>query len=50
MEAPVLHRESATKAGMAEISGFSLDFKQTVGLGAALHGEAGGNHEHGLAQ
>ena len=43
-------KEAAAKTGMAEISGFALDFKQTVGFGAALHGETGGNHEHGLAQ
>jgi hypothetical protein len=43
-------KEGAAKTGMAEISGFALDFKQTVGFGAALHGESGGNHEHGLAQ
>jgi len=43
-------KEGAAKTGMAEISGFALDFKQTVGFGAALHGEIGGNHEHGLAQ
>jgi hypothetical protein len=41
---------AAAKTGIAEISGFALDFKQAVGLGAALHGETGGNHEHGLAQ
>ena len=50
-EAPVpTVKEAAAKTGMAEISGFALDFKQTVGFGAALHGETGGNHEHGLAQ
>ena len=43
-------QEAAAKTGMAEISGFALDFKQAVGFGAALHGEIGGNHEHGLAQ
>jgi hypothetical protein len=43
-------KQAAAKTGMAEISGFALDFKQTVGFGAALHGEIGGNHEHGLAQ
>ena len=43
-------KEGAAKTRMAEISGFALDFKQTVGFGAALHGETGGNHEHGLAQ
>jgi hypothetical protein len=43
-------KEGAAKTGMAEISGFALDFKQTVGFGAALHGESGGKHEHGLAQ
>jgi hypothetical protein len=43
-------KEGAAKTGMAEISGFALDFKQTVGFGAALHGESGGNHEHALAQ
>jgi hypothetical protein len=41
---------AAAKTGIAEISGFALDFKQAVGFGAALHGETGGNHEHGLAQ
>ena len=50
-EAPVpAVKLAAAKTGMAEISGFALDFKQTVGFGAALHGETGGNHEHGLAQ
>jgi hypothetical protein len=50
-EAPVpTLKEAAAKTGMAEISGFASDFKQTVGFGAALHGETGGNHEHGLAQ
>jgi hypothetical protein len=50
-EAPVPKSKApAAKTGMAEISGFALDFKQAVGLGAALHGETGGNHEHGLAQ
>jgi hypothetical protein len=43
-------KQAAAKTGMTEISGFALDFKQTVGFGAALHGEIGGNHEHGLAQ
>lgn len=43
-------KEAAAKTGMAEISGFALDFKQTVCFGAALHWESGGNHEHGLAQ
>jgi hypothetical protein len=42
-------KEGAAKTGMAEISGFALDFKQSVGFGATLHGEIGGNHEHGLA-
>lgn len=50
-EAPVpAVKLAAAKTGIAEISGFALDFKQAVGLGAALHGETGGNHEHGLAQ
>jgi hypothetical protein len=50
-EAPVpIAKEAAAKKGMAEISGFALDFKQAVGFGAALHGEIGWNHEHGLAQ
>ena len=50
-EAPMpTAKEAAAKTGMAEISGFALDFKQAVGFGAALHGETGGNHEHGLAQ
>lgn len=43
-------KEGAAKTGMAEISGFALDFKQAVGFGAALHGEIRGNHEHSLAQ
>jgi len=43
-------KAAAAGTGMAEISGFALDFKQAVGFGAALHGEIGGNHEHGLAQ
>jgi hypothetical protein len=43
-------KEPAAKTGMAEISGFALDFQQAVGFGTALHGEMGGNHEHGLAQ
>jgi hypothetical protein len=43
-------KAAAAGTGMAEISGFALDFKQAVGFGAALHGETGGNHEHGLAQ
>jgi hypothetical protein len=50
-EAPVpAVKLAAAKTGIAEISGFALDFKQAVGFGAALHGETGGNHEHGLAQ
>ncbi len=49
-EAPVpTGMNAAAKTGMAEISGFALDFKQSVGFGATLHGEIGGNHEHGLA-
>ena len=43
-------KEAVAKPGMAEISGFALDFKQAVGFGAALHGEIRGNHEHSLAQ
>ena len=50
-EAPVpAVKLAAAKTEIAEISGFALDFKQAVGFGAALHGETGGNHEHGLAQ
>ena len=50
-EAPVpTAKEPEAKTGMAEISGFALDFQQAVGFGTALHGETGGNHEHGLAQ
>ena len=39
-EAPVpAVKLAAAKTGIAEISGFALDFKQAVGFGAALHGE-----------
>ena len=50
-EAPVpAVKLAGAKTGIAEISGFALDFKQAVGFGAALHGEIRGNHEHSLAQ